>query len=182
VTLTVVLGSTIGFMMLAAWMEWPWWEYAFLSDGSPVAWLSSALLVANAAVALNVTVAGAVRKPLGAFLAAGLGSLAIDEQFQIHERIKETAGPGFIGNLPILMTGVVGAVAVVLLTRSLRGRLAPMLLQASLGVAAFALLVDLVPISGVVGRLEEGYEVIAESLFLCGLIEGSRVTYSRTPD
>jgi hypothetical protein len=58
-------------MIVAAYQEWPWWEYAFLSDNSPVAWLSSALLVANAAVALGLTLSGSLTRFIGYPLTAG---------------------------------------------------------------------------------------------------------------
>lgn len=95
-------------MAIAAWQEWPWWEYAFLSDGSPVSWLSSALLAAGAAVALNLTVARRLRGVVGILLPPALAVLVLDEQFQGHERLKEAVGPGALATIPMIAVGIGG--------------------------------------------------------------------------
>jgi len=56
----IVLIAVTLFMAAAALADWPWWEFAFRSDLSPVSWLSGALLLANAAVALSLTLSGSL--------------------------------------------------------------------------------------------------------------------------
>jgi hypothetical protein len=50
----MVLTAVMLFMAAAALANWPWWEFAFHSDMSPVSWLSGALLLANTAVYVTV--------------------------------------------------------------------------------------------------------------------------------
>ena len=70
------------FVVAAVAAEWPWWEYAFLSDQSAVSWLSNALLMADAAVALTLTLSRSMPTAWGAILAAALATLSVDEQFR----------------------------------------------------------------------------------------------------
>jgi len=161
-------------MVSAAWREWPFWEYAFISDGSTVAWLSSALLVANAAVALSVTLMRALPSIAGAGLSAALAFLAVDEQFQLHERFKNRVGTSRFSEAPMVMVGVGAIVVLVVLWRRLPTRTARVLLVSAISVGIFALWVDLGSPPVIVGQLEEGFEVLAESLFLSGLLELAR--------
>ena len=170
---TIVTGATLAFMAVAAWQALPWWEYAFLSDGSPVSWLSSALLLANAAVALNLTLGRSLPSPPGSILALSLAVLAVDEQFLLHERFKESVGPS-IGDAPTVLVGVGGIVLLAWLNPTVRARAARRLLLAGVATGLFALWVDLGQPPAVIARFEEAYEVLAESLFLCGLLELSR--------
>jgi hypothetical protein len=66
-------------------------------------------------------------------------------------------------------------VLLVLFWRHLLTRMSRALVALAVIVGLFALWVDLGSPPVVVGRLEEGFEVIAESLFLCGLLELARV-------
>ena len=161
-------------MVGAAWREWPWWEYAFISDGSAVAWLSSALLVANAAVALSVILIRALPLITGGCLSAVLALLAVDEQFQLHERFKNTAGSTRFSEAPMALVGLGAIVVLVVLWRRLPTRTARLLFVSAVSFAIFALWVDLGSPPVVVGQLEEGFEVLSESLFLCGLLELAR--------
>ncbi|HUQ87121.1 MAG TPA: hypothetical protein VM096_06150 [Vicinamibacterales bacterium] len=158
----------------AAWREWPWWEYAFISDGSAIAWLSSALLVANAAVALSVTLMRALPLITGGCLAAALALLAVDEQFQLHERFKNSAGASRVSEAPMVMVGVGGIVLLVLGWHRLPTHTARMVFLSAVSLGIFALWVDLGSPPVIVGQLEEGFEVLSESLFLCGLLELAR--------
>ena len=148
---------------------------AFISDGSAVAWLSSALLVANAAVALSVTLMRALPLITGGCLAAALALLAVDEQFQLHEQFKNRAGTTRFSEAPMVMVGIGAVVVLVVLWRRLPTRTARVLFASAVSVGVFALWVDLGSPPVVVGQLEEGFEVLSESLFLCGLLELARV-------
>ena len=176
----VAVGMACAFMAAAAWQALPWWEHAFLSDDSPVSWLSSALLVANAAVAINLTLIRALPASLGSALAFSLAALAIDEQFLLHERFKEAVAPP-LGNIPTLLIGLGGIVVFVWLNRVVTSRAAGRLFLAAIALGLFALWVDLGRPPVAFARLEEGFEVLAEVLFLSGLYEAS-LTCSRPAD
>jgi hypothetical protein len=170
---TIVVGAAVAFMLLAAWMSQPWWEYAFLSDDSAVSWLSSALLMANAAVALNLALTGTLPIAVGSVIAASLAVLSADEQFLLHERFKEFVPP-WAGNVPTVLVGVGGVVVLIVLRRSVRSRQARRLIAASVALGVFALWVDLGSPPPTLARFEEAFEVVAEALFLSGLLEVSR--------
>ena len=165
----MVIGSTIGFMAVAAWQAMPWWEYAFLSDDSAVAWLSSALLLANAAVALNLTIGRSLPSTLGSLLTLALVALAVDEQFLLHERIKESLPPA-LGEAPTVLVGIGGVIALAALVRAVKDSAVRGLVLAAVAIGVFALWTDVGLPPTAVARLEEAYEVLAESLFLCGLL------------
>ena len=167
----IVLSAVVLFMAIATAAEWPWWEYAFLSDGSPVAWLSGALLAANAAVALNLTITRALPRGLGYVLSIAIALLALDEQFQLHERVKAYTSAG---DLPTFAVGVGGVVFAAALAKSIRSGAARGLIAGAILTGLFALWVDLGRPPATIARLEEAFEVIAEGLFLCGLIEVAR--------
>ena len=170
---SVILGGVLAFMSLAAWTSQPWWEYAFISDDSAVSWLSSGLLMANAAVALNMTVTGSLPTALGGVLSLALAVLAADEQFLLHERFRQSA-PVWIGHGPTVLVGVGGVGALVALTAFSRSRAARALIAAAVAVGIFALWIDLGAPPPSIARLEEAFEVVAEALFLSGLLEISR--------
>lgn len=170
---TIVVGAPVLFMAIAAWWSQPWWEYAFLSDDSAVSWLSSALLMANAAVAFNLALTGALPLAVGSVITASLAILSADEQFLLHERFKESVPP-WAGNTPTVLVGLGGVVVLVLLSRSVRSQPARWLIAASVALGVFALWVDLGSPPSTIARLEEGFEVVAEALFLSGLLEVSR--------
>ncbi len=170
----MIVGAVTAFMMVSAYAAWPWWEFAFLSDGSPVSWLSGAMLVANAAIALNLTVTGSLPSKLGYALTAALAALALDEQFQLHERLQESAEFGSLGHLPTWLVGIGGLAFLVALLRTIKPRAGQGLIAAAVALGIFALWVDLGRPPAAVARLEEAYEVLAESLFLCGLFEVSK--------
>jgi hypothetical protein len=169
---TIVLTAIAIFVVAAVVAEWPWWEYAFLSDRSAVSWLSSALLIANAAAALTLTVSRSLSVAWGALLTTSLTWLALDEQFLLHERWKEMTGPG-LGNVPIVMIGIGGVVFVT----GVRGALDPSawrLIVSAVVIGLFALWVDIGNPPAALARTEELFEVIAESVFFCGLVEQAR--------
>ena len=169
---SAVVGAAVLVMVWAAWTALPWWEYAFLSDDSAVSWLSSALLMANAAVALNLSLTRVLPPLIGGPMALALTLMAIDEQFLLHERFK-TWAPA-IGNAPAMLVGVGGLGVLVVLLNSVRSAAARWLCSIAVVVGLFALGVDLGTSQTSVALFEEGFEVIAEALFLSGLLEASR--------
>jgi hypothetical protein len=170
---TIVVSAAIAVMALAAWTSLPWWEYAFLSDDSAVSWLSSALLMANAAVALNLALTGSVQPVLSSVVATALAVMSVDEHFLLHERFKQSV-PVWMGDGPTVLVGVGGIGVLILLNRSVKVPAARYLIGAAVAVGIFALWVDLGSPPPLFARLEEGFEVFAEALFLSGLLEVSR--------
>lgn len=168
-----ILGAAIAVMTAAAWASLPWWEYAFLSDDSPVSWLSSALLMANAAVALNLALTRSLQPVLGSVIAAALAVMSADEHFLLHERFKQSV-PVWMGDGPTVLVGVGGVGVLILLNRSVKAPAARYLIGAAVAVGVFALWVDLGSPPPLLARLEEGFEVFAEALFLSGLLDVSR--------
>jgi hypothetical protein len=177
----IVLLAVALFMAGAALADWPWWEFAFRSDLSPVSWLSSALLLANAAVALSLTLSASLPRPLGATLSAALAVLALDEQFQLHERLQDSFVAGRFGRAPTVAVGIGGVIAAVALIRAITPSAARGLIASGVAVGLFAIWVDLGSPPAMVGAFEEAFEVMAESLFLCGLLELSRSQVQSKP-
>ena len=170
---TIVVGASLLFMAFVSWTAQPWWEYAFLSDDSAVSWLSSALLMANAAVALNLGLAGLLRPGLGVLMAAALSVLSADEHFLLHERFKESV-PAPTGDAPTALVRIGGVAVLFLLNREIKTAAARYLIVAAVAVGLFVLWIDLGSPPAILARLEEGFEVLAEALFLSGLLEISR--------
>ena len=168
-----VVGAALVVMAWAAWDALPWWEYAFLSDDSPVSWLSSALLIANAAVALNLALTRVLPPFIGGSMALALALMALDEQFLLHERFKASA-PAAVGNAPAMLVGVGGLGILVVLLNSVRSLAARWLCAVAVVVGLFALGIDVGTSQTSVALFEEGFEVMAEAIFLSGLLEASR--------
>ena len=169
-----VMSAIVAFVIAAALADWPWWEFAFRSDFSAVSWLSSALLLANAAVALSLTLSRLLPRLLGSALTLALTLLALDEQFQLHERFQESALTGRFGRAPTFLVGAIGIVFAIVLLLTVKSRPARTLLAAGVVVGLFALWVDLGAPPAAIAVFEEGFEVLAEGLFICGLLEVSR--------
>lgn len=174
-TLLIVAG-TIVFMLVAAWEYSPWWERAFRSDDSPVSWLSSALLVATATLAGKLTSDRVFKPKTGTILTLAMLVLALDEQFQLHERFKFGLAPHWggerwpwIGDVPTLLVGVGGLLFLVRFWFQIRRQSARVLMFAAVAIGCFALWVDLAAPPSILTVLEEGFEVLAEALFLSAL-------------
>lgn len=164
-----VMTAVTSVIALGIWLVWPWWEYAFFSDDSAVSWLSSALLSANAAVALSLGLRR--REFLG--LAVALAALAVDEQFLLHERWQDTVG------MPFTMAPVVAlAMGGLSLAFSMRRINLPAagrgLMTSAIVVGLVAVAVDAGALAGTLAWSEELLEVVAEGLFLSGLLEVGR--------
>jgi hypothetical protein len=176
----VTLTFSLAFMATAAWLSDPWWELAFRSDDSPVSWLSSALLFANAVLAFKLTLDRNLPPWLGAALALALLLMSLDEQFMFHERFKylvvahiARAHPWarWLAAVPMLAVGTVGVAFFAMLARAIPRVRAVRLLCVAVAVGLFALWINLGHPPRLLRLLEEGFEVLAETLFLCGLLE-----------
>lgn len=183
-----LLAAVLGYLLLSAWMLAPAWERAFRSDGSPVAWLSSALLLTLSITALRLLGERALPRLLGAWLALAFLVLALDEQFMLHElwkfRCHEwTAACQYstVREAPMLAVAVVGLLTLAWLHRALSHRSTRALLWAGLAVGWLAIGVDQWPevqphlpwlpeLPPLLATLEEALEVMAEALVLAALL------------
>jgi hypothetical protein len=184
-----VLFAITVFVVVSAWLYLPWWELAFRSDGSPLSWLSSSLLFACAILALQNGVQGRLGPALALWLTAAMLAMALDEQFMFHEYWKYhchdwtgwcgRAAPGHIdplGDLPMMLVGVFGIGTLIVFYRKINYTVARALLVAAVGTGViFALGTHFLHAANLlpawVGRFEEMFEVYAEALFLCALVE-----------
>ena len=178
-----LLAAVLGYLLLSAWVCAPAWERAFRSDASPVAWLSSALLLTLSITALRL---------LGAWLAVAFLALALDEQFMLHELWKfrchewtTACQHSAVREAPILAVAVVGLLTLAWLHRALLHPGTRALLWAGLAVGWLAIGVDQWPevqphlpwlpeLPPLLATLEEGLEVVAEALVLAALLRQPR--------
>jgi hypothetical protein len=108
--------------------------------------------------------------------------MALDEQFMFHERFKygyaaATTGEGTggaLGHAPTLAVGIVGIVMASWFAWQVPSRTAGRLMIAAVAVGIFGLWIDLGRPPALLARTEEAYEVLAESLALCALLEAPR--------
>ena len=184
-----LLAAVLGYLLLSAWMLAPAWERAFRSDGSPVAWLSSALLLTLSITALRLLGERALPRLLGAWLAVAFLALALDEQFMLHElwkfRCHEwTAACQYstVREAPMLAVAAIGLLTLAWLHRALLHPGTRALLWAGLAVGWLAIGVDQWPevqphlpwlpeLPPLLDTLEEALEVLAEALVLAALLQ-----------
>lgn len=161
-----VLSGVLIFTLISLWAYSPFWELALRSDNAPVAWLSSALLFACAAQAWESLAQHKLPRGRARVLVAALVAMALDEQFGFHEYWKyrcaewtswcARATPGQVhglGDAPMAMVAIVGVLVGVVLA-----------LGTHFGHLSGALAAQIT-------RLEEVFEVLAEALFFCALVE-----------
>jgi hypothetical protein len=196
-----ILTGVVLFVAISMWVYMPWWELALRSDKSPVSWLSSALLFACAALALQICASQtALSKAFSAWLAIAMLALSLDEQFMFHEYWKHhcfewlvwcgAAIEGqvdWLGDAPMLVVGLVGIATFSKLYRAIKNPVARRLVLASLLVGVLLALGTHFGHAGGVfpawfNRFEEVFEVLAESLFLCALLEVSVAPFSKNTD
>ena len=162
------------FCAFCAWVDMPLWERAFRSDGSTIAWLSSALLLSNAIMAARLGIDRSLPAPMAAWLTVAIGVLALDEQFMFHEQWKYTCASYFdmcrhhmwVRELPIPLVGIIGLMTAARLHMQLPRGQARWCLWAALMVGVWAIVVDQVEMPEMIAVLEEGFEVLSESIFL----------------
>lgn len=172
------LAGALLFMALAAAWYWPTPELAFVSDNSPVSWLSSAQLWAIALVALRLGADRSLPVLASVWLAGAMIVLACDEQFMFHEHWKYGCHQWFdacrshrwVTEAPILAVAIVGAATIAWLHHLLRDRGCRLWLWSSLVVGALAILLDLTGWFPQLARAEEAFEVVAEALFAGALL------------
>lgn len=172
------------YCVASAWQAMPIWEAAFRSDASAVSWLSSALLLANAAMALRLGLDRSLPMRLATWLSIAIFVLALDEQFMFHERWKFSCASLFevcrsapwVREAPIPMVGIVGLLTAAWLHSHLPRGHARWCLWASLSVGVWAIVVDQVAVPPMIAALEEGFEVLSEAIFLGVLLSARPAT------
>lgn len=183
-----LLCAVLGFLLLSAWIFAPGWERAFRSDNSPVAWLSGALLLTLSITALRLTAERGLPRPLGVWLVLAFATLALDEQFMLHELWKfrchewtDACRWAAVREAPMLAVAVVGLITLAWLHRTLSHRSTRGLLWAGFAVGVMAIAVDQWPevqpywpglpeLPELLATLEEALEVAAEALVLAALL------------
>lgn len=184
-----VMFSVILFIGISISAYMPWWEMALRSDNSPVSWLSSVLIFACSALALQIGIQRGTSSRYYFFLAFSLILLSLDEQFRFHEYWKfhcaewiswcgyPLAGHvDWLGDAPMMLVGIVGVVIFVKLYRSVDSSTVRKLVVASITVGVvLALGTHFGHASGLLpawfSRFEEVFEVLSEALFFCALLE-----------
>jgi hypothetical protein len=168
---------TLALMVWFGAMHWPFWAQSFSSDFSPAAWLSSALLLAASLLSARLGIERALYRPLAIWLALALFVLALDEQFMLHERWKygcerwvAACVHAWVRELPTYLVMVLGAISLMGLAKVVAHPAVRVLVGVSLSVGLFALVIDLMELPGTLGMLEEGFEVLAEALFIGALL------------
>ena len=142
-----------------------------------MSWLSSAQLWAMSVVCLRFTVEQTVPRVLGLWLFLAMVAMSFDEQFMLHEQWKfgcqawvSLCQYTWTRELPMLMVGIGGMTTAVWLHRVVQSRLLRIQLWTAVGMGVFALFMDLLHIASEWAAYEEGFEVLAEALFLSFLL------------
>lgn len=175
--MAIYVPFTVAFMGLAATGAWPLPEMAFRSDNSPVSWLSSAQLWSLAVITIRLTFDRALPLSLGLWLVMATAAMAFDEQFMLHEQWKHGCTDWFalcrhtwVRELPMLAVGLGGIVTAGWLHASIRPGWARWQLWAAIGTGLFALSMDVLHVSDDLAAYEEGFEVLAEAIFVSCLL------------
>ncbi len=140
------LAGSVIFMTVSCFLYWPEPEVAFLTDNSPVAWLSSAQLWAMALLALRLWRESVLPRALCIWLNIAMMEMAFDEQFMLHEHWKygckqwlTACSIGWVTELPMILVGVLGVVTAAWIHYSLANRVARIQLWLAVGIGIFAL-------------------------------------------
>jgi len=173
----IYLLSVTTFVTSAVVLYWPTPEFAFLSDQSPVSWLSSAQLWALALLAFRLGMERVLSFGMSVWLGLAMVGLACDEQFMLHEQWKYGCAAWWsacriewVTELPMMLVGGLGLLTLLTLHRAMPLRPARILMWSGFAVGVMALALDLSGWGGALSRYEEGLEVVAEALFAAALL------------
>lgn len=176
---TVVVLAVVAFVAGVVVRSWPHATLEIIREKSPIAWLSVALLVGSAAVAVAAGIAG--RGPPAFFvLAAALGVAALDERFMGHEHLKalilrevfdyHRATMGHWGDAPMALVPLIGGGLLWSLRREIVGWPCRAALAGAFAAGVVAIALDIATVHPVAQLVEELLEVAAETLFLLALL------------
>lgn len=165
------------FIACCLWLRWPLWESAFISDGSPLSWLSSVQLFAAAILACRLGIERAMPRLLAVWLMIAMFYLALDEEFMLHEQWKYGCPTWWIAckyewvrELPMLMVGGLGLGTLLTMHIVTKRRLISVFLCTAYLIGLLALTVDLIPMPPALANIEEGLEVMASAVFLSAML------------
>lgn len=143
-TTLIVIGAiftiNISFLFVAVWAGWPDWWVNINYELSPLTWFSSVQLILVGISCLSISALSGIQNARGAdpidggrlwgVLGIGFFFLAIDERFQIHERIREgifkphnigTSLPGIgAGDFLLILYAAVGLIIAYKLFKSIK--------------------------------------------------------------
>jgi len=185
--------AVAGIFMAIIWLHWPWLEQAVAVEEAPTAWLQSSMLWSCASLALLLATVEPARLPGWSLIAVGLAAAALDERFMGHERLKDwilfrfyggnLEAMGRVGDLPILVYGLGGLLVLAWVIRSpARPRFAGLRWMVAAVLAGFvALGLDLAGNDLFVQVFEEGFELLAETLFACALLRHAQAVWAHRP-
>ncbi|HYV43534.1 MAG TPA: hypothetical protein VFA20_01690 [Myxococcaceae bacterium] len=178
-TFAAISLGVIAFVVAVAVAAGPYAVQELMREKSPIAWLSTMLLVGSSAVSLVLFMRSRGGAGFGA-LSAALAVAAMDERFMFHERLKhqllarafdyDKAAMGHWGDAPMALVPLVGAGLIWLLRGELRGRLVRGVLAVAFAVGVVAIGLDIATEAPVAQAVEEVLEVVAETLFLLALL------------
>lgn len=174
------LSISLTFIAVTIVLYWPLPKLAFLSDNSPVSWLSSAQLWALVLLAIRLNADRVLPVALGVWLSLAMLILAFDEQFMLHEHWKygcinwmDICQYRMITEMPIMLIGIAGVYTAYRLHVILYSYRARLMLWMAICVGGFAIGLDLLGGPESLLFMEEGLEVVAEALFI-GVLLGWR--------
>lgn len=185
--------AVVGIFVAIIWLHWPWLEQAVAVEEAPTAWLQSSMLWSCASLALLLATVERSRLMGWSLIAAGLTAAALDERFMGHERLKDwilfrfyngdVDAMGRVGDLPILVYGLGGVLVLAWLLRSQAlPRFAGLRWMVAAVLAGFvALALDLASNDLFVQVFEEGFELLAETLFACALLRHAQAVWAHRP-
>lgn len=183
--------AVIGIFTAIVWLHWPWLEQAVAVEEAPIAWLQSSMIWSCASLSLLLATVERSRLRGWSLVAVGLAGAALDERFMGHERLKDWIlfrfyggdmdAMGHLGDLPILVYGIGGVLVLTWLIRSpALPRFAGRRWMVAAVLAGFvALGLDLASNDLFVQVFEEGFELLAETLFACALLRHAQAVWSR---
>lgn len=187
--IALVCGIVSAIFLAIVWLHWPWLEQAVAVEEAPVAWLQSSMLWSGATLALLLVFVEPARRRGWGVLALALLLAALDERFMGHERLKdwmlfrffsgELAAMGRVGDLPMLLYAAAGLAFVTWLARGGPRFAGIRWLVAAVVVGTAGIALDIATKDLGMQVVEEGCELLAETLFVCGLLRHAQVLLSR---
>jgi hypothetical protein len=172
------------------WRHYPFIERALAFEDSPIAWVSSSVLIACATLSFAIVQQRAHPRQdqlAWIFLTLLLLLAALDERFQLHETFKswllfhhyhgDVKQMQFMGDLPMAGYPAAGMFFIYWFGKRVAS---PGMFAAAIVVGAVAVGMDIATENIRLQMLEEVLEVLAETLFLCGLLIEHRSMWTKS--
>jgi hypothetical protein len=186
VLLCALVLVVFGFMV---WRYWPGLARALGLQEAPIDWLQSSLLCAGAAICVLLGVFEPSRSRGWNVVALALLAAALDQRFGIHQRLRDAidfgllgrdpAAPGRTGHLPMLAYSAAGLLLLAWLRRGPAPFTAMRWIVAAVVVGAASIGLDIASTDLAVQAVEESLELLAETLFVCGVLRHAQQLAAR---